>query len=137
MAEGIRRAKTGPSQPIERVGAVERQAEAAGGGAVFGEANSEGRSGGKLLSPERGRGAVEHARRKYGVSERQAWRMLKQSRGTQRYVPVIRADEEALTEAIIALASEDGRYGYRKITAKRQEAGRQVGKDRVQGIWRR
>ncbi len=34
------------------------QAEAAGGGAVSGEANSEGRSGGKLLSPERRRGAV-------------------------------------------------------------------------------
>jgi putative transposase len=31
-----------------------------------------------------------------------------------------------LTQAIIALASEYGRYGYRRITVKLQEAGWQV-----------
>jgi transposase InsO family protein len=35
------------------------------------------------------------------------------------------------------MASEYGRYGNRKITALLQEAGWQVGKDRVQRIWRR
>ncbi len=58
-------------------------------------------------------------------------------RGTQRYVPMVRTDEDALTEVIIALASEYGRYGYRRTTAKLQEADWQVGKDRVQRIWRR
>lgn len=48
-----------------------------------------------------------------------------------------RTDEDALTETIIQLASEYGRYGYRRITAKLQEAGWHVGKDRVQRIWRR
>jgi transposase InsO family protein len=48
-----------------------------------------------------------------------------------------RADEDALTQAIIALASEYGRYGYRRITVKLQETGWQVGTDRVQRIWRR
>ena len=43
--------------------------------------------------------------------------MLKPWRGTQRYLPLARTDEEALTEAIIELASEYGRYGYRRITA--------------------
>jgi len=80
---------------------------------------------------------VQHARRKYGVSERRACRILKQWRGTQRYEPMVRSDEEALTRAIVALASEYGRYGYRKITALLQEAGWAVGKDRVQRIWRR
>jgi putative transposase len=80
---------------------------------------------------------VEHARRKYGVSERQACRILKQSRGTQRYQPECRTDEEALTRDIIALASENGRYGYRRITALLQARGWAVGKDRVQRIWRR
>lgn len=80
---------------------------------------------------------MEYARKKYGVSERQACRVLKQGRGTQRYQPACRTDEDALTEAIIALASEYGRYGYRRITAKLVEAGWQVGKDRVQRIWRR
>jgi putative transposase len=80
---------------------------------------------------------MEHARRKYGVSERQTCRMPKQWRGTQRYQPAHRTDEEALTRAIIALASEYGRYGYRKITALLQQAGWPVGKDRVRRIWRR
>jgi len=48
---------------------------------------------------------VENARRKYGVSERQACRILQQWRGTQRYVPMVRNEEEALTGEIIALAS--------------------------------
>ena len=55
----------------------------------------------------------------------------------QRYVPTVPADEDALTRAIIALASEYGRYGYRHVTALLQAAGWQVGKDRVQRIWRR
>jgi transposase InsO family protein len=71
------------------------------------------------------------------VSERRACRILKQWRCTQRYQPTVRSDEDALTEAIIAMASEYGRYGNRKITALLQEAGWQVGKDRVQRIWRR
>jgi putative transposase len=40
-------------------------------------------------------------------------------------------------QAIITLASGHARYGYRRITALLQEAGWQVGKDRVQRIWRR
>jgi putative transposase len=71
---------------------------------------------------------VEHARKKYGVSERQACRVLKQGRGTQRYQTAHRTDEDALTQAIIALASEYGRYRYRRITAKLREAGWAVGK---------
>ena len=42
-----------------------------------------------------------------------------------------------MTRAIITLASQYGRYGYRRITALFQKAGWQVGKDRVERIWRR
>ena len=80
---------------------------------------------------------VEHASRKYGVRERQACRMLKQWRGTQRYLPMHRTDEDALTRNIIALASEYGHYGYRRITALSQARDWQVGKDRVQRTNRR
>jgi putative transposase len=73
----------------------------------------------------------------YKVTERHACRLLGQWRGTQRYEGMGRAEEDALTQAIIALASEYGRYGYRRITVKLQEAGWQVGTDRVQRIWRR
>jgi len=79
---------------------------------------------------------VEQARRKYGVSERYACRVLGQWRGTQRYLLTRRTDEEALTEAMIALAIEYGRYGYRRIAVKLRDAGWQVSTDRVQRIWR-
>jgi len=48
-----------------------------------------------------------------------------------------RNDEDELTRAIVQLASEYGRYGYRRIAALLREAGWDVGKDRVQRIWRR
>ncbi len=61
---------------------------------------------------------MEHAREKYQVSERHACRLLGQWRRTQRYAAIQRSDEDALTDAIIALASEYGRYGYRGITVE-------------------
>jgi putative transposase len=80
---------------------------------------------------------VEHACQQHSMSERQACRLVNQWRATQRYQPRHRTDEDALSEAIIQLASEYGRYGYRRITALLQAAGWQVCKDRVQRIWRR
>ena len=71
------------------------------------------------------------------MSERQACRIVSQPRGTQRYIPTVRADEDVLTKAVVTLASEYGRYGYRRITALLRSGGWQVGKDRVQRIWRR
>jgi len=71
------------------------------------------------------------------LSERHACRLLGQWRGTQRYITTQRDDEDALTRAIIQLASQYGRYGYRRITVLLQRAGWNVGRDRVQRIWRR
>ena len=47
---------------------------------------------------------MEHAREKYEVSERHACRLLGQWRRTQRYAAIQRIDEDALTEAMVALA---------------------------------
>jgi len=52
-------------------------------------------------------------------------------------MPQGRADEEALTADIVALASQFGRYGYRRITALLREAGWAVNVKRVERIWRR
>ena len=71
---------------------------------------------------------MEHAKQQ-GASERHACQLVHQPRGTQRYQLTQRNDEDALTQAIIALASQYGRYGYRRITIKLQEAGWNVGKD--------
>ena len=62
---------------------------------------------------------------------------MKQPRGTQRYQPTQRYDGDALTRAIITLASQYGCYGYRRIAIELQRPGWQVGKDRVERIWRR
>jgi len=45
------------------------------------------------------------------LSERHACQLVGQPRGTQRYQPTQRDDEDQLTKAIVALASEYGRYG--------------------------
>ncbi len=72
-----------------------------------------------------------------GVSERRACRTLGQPRSTQRKVRVVSADETALTEAVVSLAAEYGRYGYRRITALLRTEGWRVNAKRVEGIWRR
>jgi putative transposase len=72
-----------------------------------------------------------------GVSERLACRVLGQHRSTQRKAPRGRADETALTADIIALATQYGRYGYRRITAMLRAAGWAVNVKRVERIWRR
>lgn len=80
---------------------------------------------------------MDAARENYKLSERTACRIVGQPRGTQRYVPTQRPDEVELTQNIVYLASEYGRYGYRRVTAMLNENGIDVGKDRVQRIWRR
>jgi len=80
---------------------------------------------------------VERVRDELGLSERRVCRVLGQHRSTQRKMPQGRADEDALTRAIIGLASEYGRYGYRRIWALLRDRGWDVGLSRVQRIWRR
>ena len=46
-------------------------------------------------------------------------------------------DEAALTASIVALATEYGRYGYRRITAMLHASGWHVNRKRVERIWRR
>lgn len=74
---------------------------------------------------------------RFGVSERRACAVSGQPRSVQRYAPLERSDEDALTKDIVQLAGQYGRYGYRRITALLHERGWLVGRDRVQRIWRR
>ena len=71
------------------------------------------------------------------VSERRLCRVLGQSRSTQRRVLIKRDDEAVLTQAIVDLASEYGRYGYRRVTALLGAQGWHVNHKRVERIWRR
>lgn len=63
--------------------------------------------------------------------------MIGQHTSTHRKKPIGRYDENALTRAIIKLAEQYGRYGYRRITALLNRDGWHVNVKRVYRIWRR
>ena len=67
---------------------------------------------------------------------RRACRVLGQARSTQRHKHPIPQEEQQVTERIIELAKEYGRYGYRRITAMLQNEGWKVNHKRVERIWR-
>lgn len=71
------------------------------------------------------------------MSERRACRVLRQHRSTQWRKPVKRDDEDTLTASIIQLATQFGRYGYKRITALLKAEGWHVNHKRVYRIWRR
>ena len=70
------------------------------------------------------------------VSERRACRVLGQVRRTQRYTSTLSDDETILVANVVSLASEYGRYGYRRITALLRADGWRVNHKRVERIWR-
>ncbi|MFZ2031719.1 MAG: IS3 family transposase [Vitreimonas sp.] len=95
---------------------------------------------GKLLSPPKRRQAVEHVRSAVGrerVSERRACQVLGQSRSTQRRQPQVPGDEPRLVRRMVELATQYGRYGYRRITALLQREQWRVNHKRVERLWRR
>jgi transposase InsO family protein len=70
------------------------------------------------------------------VSERRACKVLEQPRSTQRRKKKEKPDEELLREAIVKLACDYGRYGYRRITALLKAEGWRVNHKRVERVWR-
>lgn len=77
-----------------------------------------------------------YVQQKLGISERRACAALGQCRGLQRKDRKRAQDEEALTADIIKLATQYGRYGYKRITALLRVAGWKVNHKRVERIWR-
>jgi hypothetical protein len=65
------------------------------------------------------------------VSERRACAVIGQPRSRQRRRPCVRDDEDALTAAIIRLATTYGRYGYRRVRALLCAEGWRVNLKRV------
>ncbi len=80
---------------------------------------------------------MEHVREVFEVSERRACKVLSQPRSSQRYEPVESDYEKALTEQIVELATQYGRYGYRRISALLRHEGWNVNHKKVERIWRR
>jgi len=71
------------------------------------------------------------------VPERQACRVLGQPRSTQRYRARVPDDETRLVKRMTELATEYGRYGYRRITALLQREGWRVNHKRIERLWHR
>ena len=80
---------------------------------------------------------MDEVRQKLGVSERRACKVLGQPRSTQRRQPYVPNDEPRLVAQMIELASEYGRYGYRRITALLRHDGWRVNHKRIERLWRR
>ena len=80
---------------------------------------------------------MRHVKQQCGYAERRICRALGISRSAVRYEPQPRPDETALTSAIVGLAGQYGRYGYRRIHALLESKGWQVSHGRVMRIWRR
>jgi putative transposase len=76
-------------------------------------------------------------RKKLGVSERKACRAIGQPRSTQRRALKIPDDEPRLVRDMVSLATQYGRYGYRRITALLRRSGWRVNHKRVERLWRR
>jgi transposase InsO family protein len=53
-----------------------------------------------------------------------------------RYAPQPRSDEGPLRQAVIRLAAQYGRYGYRLITGLLWQEGWQISRSRVERIWK-
>ena len=73
---------------------------------------------------------------RYGVSERHACSALGVHRSSIHRPPKRADDEETLTEDILRLAQQYGRYGYRRITSLLQAEGWRINHKRVERIWR-
>jgi len=71
------------------------------------------------------------------ISERRACRVLGQTRSTQRNKPKTKADESRLVLEMIELATQYGRYGYRRITAMLRHQGWKENHKRIERLWRR
>ena len=80
---------------------------------------------------------MRHAQQSLGVSERRACRVLGQVRSTQQYRPKAPQEETALVERMTELATQYGRYGYRRITALMVREGWRVNHKRIERLWRR
>ena len=80
---------------------------------------------------------MQHIISEFHIPERRACKALGQSRSSQRYCSLSLNDEEPLVARIVQLASQYGRYGYRRITGLLRLEGWQVNHKRVERIWRR
>jgi len=80
--------------------------------------------------------AVDYVMKEHKVAERRACRVLDVNRTAYRYVPVKLVDEDEIRAAIIEVACNYGRVGYRMATYMLRNVGIKINHKRVERIWR-
>ena len=79
---------------------------------------------------------MKHLQKSFRISERRACRVVDQPRSSQRYVPTKADKDAALVRSMVALSSQNPRYGYRRVWALLRGEGWEVNKKRVHRLWR-
>lgn len=87
------------------------------------------------MSPARRHAAVAFLRRRHGVSERRACRLVGQHRSTQRYEAVPSDFETLLIKAMRAHSEAHPTWGYRRIHALLVSDGWDVNVKRIHRLW--
>ena len=77
-----------------------------------------------------------YVRQKLDTSERRTCKTIGIGRSTQRYRPAVKSGDEELRLAMIRLAKQYGRYGYRKIAKLLRIEGRVVNHKKIERLWR-
>lgn len=75
------------------------------------------------------------AKAEHGLSERQACKLLELGRSSYRYEPELDRNEK-LRDALIDLARQKPRYGYRRLAVLLREQGWEASTNRVQRIYK-
>jgi transposase InsO family protein len=79
---------------------------------------------------------VEHLCEEWRYAERNACRLVKQPRSTQRYQARIDYEERSIRKRLHELAKKHAGSGYRRMTKLLQREGMKINKKRVQRLWR-
>src|SRR5690606_4645120 len=82
------------------------------------------------------RQAVIYVRQRLNTSERRTCKTVGLARSTHQYKIAAGSSDEDLRLALIRLAKQYGRYGYRKITRLLQIEGWRVNHKKVERLWR-
>ena len=77
-----------------------------------------------------------YVRQKLNTSERRTCKTIGLARSTQRYIATKKHDDEELRLAMIRLAKQYGRYGYRKIAYLLRIEGWIANHKKVERLWR-
>ncbi|MGA2610932.1 MAG: IS3 family transposase [Halobacteriota archaeon] len=79
---------------------------------------------------------MEPLREEWGYAERNACRLVKQPRATQRYETRIDYEERRIRKRLHELAKKHPGSGYRRMTRLLRRAGMKINKKRVPRLWR-